>query len=372
MTQEQEAHKRKSLPSAFLRGLAVVAVLYGGLAGWLWSSSSATMQTLQDKMASKTVEIERPAPVYTAAAGTGEPYGPPRPESETAAETGIPPNPSAVLPGDLPRLESGLVESPVEGLYETTDGGRLPKVRDKDGLTPFLAYRRIFDRIANNKPVISIAVVDLGLSDIATENAIRTLPPEISLAVSPYSNTPDLWVNEARARGHEVWMMLPMEDANYPQSDPGPHTMLIKAPERENQIKLSWILSRTTGYVGMIANENPAFLQAVNDVRPVLGNVFSRGLAFVDTSAQPGSMPQSMALGQNAPYASADVWIDSPPTKENIEAAFVKLENIAHENGSATGLIHPLPLSYQELMRWIGTFNDKGLVLAPLSTQTGL
>ena len=372
MPEEHSANppSEKLFMKAFLRGLLAAALIYALLGAWLWVSAPAALRQQQEKLAAQTVQIERPRPVYK------EPFGPPRPQA--AAEQLGPPAPAAerppppVLPPSLTTMESGLAAAPVEGLYETTADGRLPAIRKADGLTPFQAYRRLFDRFAADRPVISIAVVDLGLSDDATETAIRTLPPEISIGLSPYAKNPELWLNEARRRGHEVWMMLPLESETYPLDDMGPHTILISAPEKQNQMKLSWILSRATGYVGLIAGERPAFMKATGDMRPVLSKIYSRGLGFVDTSADPSAVPQSMALGQNAPYASADVWIDNPPTKENMDAAFARLESIAREQGSATGLIHPLPVSFQELSRWIETLPGKGLALAPLSAQTGL
>ncbi|MBC7325143.1 MAG: divergent polysaccharide deacetylase family protein, partial [Moorella sp. (in: Bacteria)] len=198
------------------------------------------MEKQQQKLASQTAIIDWPANegIETVQQQGGQTPSPPegagQPE-ELQPETAEPVLPQhAEVPADLPAariLESGLAEAPIEGLYETTPDGRLPIIRTKDGLTPFNAYRRPFDVYAANKPVISIAVTGLGLSDVAMESALRSMPPEVSFILSPYAPSATFWVNEARARGHEVWLTLPVEPKDYPTDDPGPHTLLIGAPE---------------------------------------------------------------------------------------------------------------------------------------------
>ncbi len=373
---------------AFMIGMGITVVLYGALGIWLWRAAPHTFESQQGRLASVTAAIVWPPPPEK----SQESYGPDLLDS--VAEATEPDAAAPVVP-DITELyeEAGasspvanssesqatpapsdggdLGPAPLEGLFETTKEGRLPIIRQSDKMTPFQAYRRPFDRQAVSTPIISLAVTDIGLSDTAGQSALRSMPPEVSFAISPYARTPDQWVRDGRAKGHESWMMLPMEADEYPRIDTGPYTLLITAPERQNQAKLATVLGSAAGYVGCIATANPAFMQAINDMRPVIGSIYSRGLAFIDTSAEPGITAQSMALGQHAPYASADIWLDETPTKEGVQAALAKLEERARSQGSAIGLIRPLPLSYQEILAWIKTLPEKGLTLAPLSAQTG-
>lgn len=269
-------------------------------------------------------------------------------------------------------MESGLAEAPVQGLFEETAAGRLPVVRTKDGLTPFAAYKRPFDVNATPDPLVAVAVFGLGLSDMATESAIRAMPPEVSLVLSPYASAPEFWIKEARSRGHEVWLTLPMESAQYPVSDPGPHTMLIGTPERENMAKLEWLMSRGDGYIGFVSEPRADFLKAANDMRPVIGAIYNRGLGFVDGSIDPGMIPQTMALGMKAPYVAATAWPDKPdPSPAAIAAALAEIETLAREKGYAVAIIQPLPVSYQIVQKWIEELPRKGLRLAPMSAVTG-
>lgn len=352
---------------AFGRGLAVAAILYALIALWLFLNTNSAAQTQLEKLASQTVIVEWKIPAEETVAEIQPADDPANPPSVLEE----PPPLQQPQPVEPAVLESGLAQAPVDGLYETTPFGQAPKIR-QDGLTPFNAYRRPFDLQAASQPLISIAITGLGLSDIATESAVRTMPPDVSFILSPYAAAADFWINESRARGHEVWLTLPMESKSYPLHDPGPHTLLIGAPERENQVKMDWLLTRGTGYVGFVTSYQPEFMQAVNDVRPVIGNIYKRGLGFVDGSASPGLTPQTMAAGMKAPYSTVDLWLDaadaSPPA---IEESLKRLEAIAHEKGSAVGIINALPVSYQQVLSWAESLPGKGLQLAPLSATTG-
>ena len=102
-----------------------------------------------------------------------------------------------------------------------------------------------------SRPRVAILIRGLGLSQSATQTAIDTLPPEITLSFVPYPKDLQSWVNKARAAGHEVMLELPMEPYDYPDNDPGPSTLLTGLEPDENTKRLEWLLSRFTGYVGV-------------------------------------------------------------------------------------------------------------------------
>ena len=119
-----------------------------------------------------------------------------------------------------------------------------------DGRRPSTAYARSFEAEPGT-PVIAVIVGGLGVSESLTEAAIESLPPEITLSFVPYARDLQAWMNRARAAGHEVMIELPMEPFDYPNNDPGPHTLLADASETENMRRLHWLLSRASGYFGV-------------------------------------------------------------------------------------------------------------------------
>ncbi len=379
----------RGIAKGFGVGMIALLLVYGGLFSWVTMNGPTAREHREGQMVSRTVMIERVLPMDPALLAPVQ--GPPAPtaktehpaeESPTTVESSKPepvatpkPEPVAEVQKEHDPLKdekayaNGMLVAPVEGLYEDVEAGRLPLVR-ADGISPFKAYKKPFTNVGN-KPVISIAVADMGLSEKITESAIKSLPPEVSLIVSPYANGPDMWTTEAREGGHEVWLSLPMESATYPKTDSGPHTLLIGAPERENLQKLDWVMSRAVGYAGLIATYQPEFMNAQNDLRPILGSLYKRGVGFMSSSPA-GSLPETMALSMNAPYSKMDVWIDKPEaTPEIIKASLQQLEVIAKENGYAAGIISPSAVSFRELQAWMETLKGKGIALAPLSVQTG-
>lgn len=264
----------------------------------------------------------------------------------------------------------GLTPAPIEGLYETTPLGRLPVVDKARNMTAFSAYKRPFPFYKTDKPIIMLGIQDMGLSSVATESAIRTMPPDVSFVFSPYASDMDLWVAEARNRGHEVWLSLPVEPIGYPAADPGPHTLLKGVPERDNLQKLRWLLGRADGYVGFVGGHDSHLGASLREYRPLLLKIFQRGLGFVDSSQNPSPIPQSMALSMKTGYGSVDQVIDASSSPETIDNILIELERTAERKGYAVGLIHPVPLTYQKALAWMQGLKDKGFVLAPLSAAT--
>lgn len=364
---------------AFLRGLGIVFAVFVLLIVWIGLNEGRIHADHQDRLASQTILIEAFPVPYVQDELPPDPYPilqiPDAPDLE--ATVNIPatpieaiPEPDPIISGPrLERLPSGLAVAPVPGLYEDTAIGRLPFVRASDGLTPFDAYKRPVNPalLEGERPLISIIVTDFGLSDTASEAALRTLPEDITLALSPYTPAPDLWMNEARIRGHEVWLSLLIESYAYPNRDTGPHTLLVGMSEEENLSKLHWLMSRTTGYVGLIASDRSELLR-VPDIQPALEEIFVRGLGFIDTSTQTTLAVREKVDGHNAPYGRIHIRIDENPTRSEIQDHLRLLEDAARTHGHAIGVVSPLPISFEEVIPWVQTLADKGLILVPAST----
>ena len=84
----------------------------------------------------------------------------------------------------------------------------------------------------------------MGLNRTVTQAAIDELPPEVALSFAPYTEDLQAWIDRARAAGHEVLIEAPMEPFDYPNNDPGPHTLLADGAAEENGRRLAWLLSQ--------------------------------------------------------------------------------------------------------------------------------
>jgi polysaccharide deacetylase 2 family uncharacterized protein YibQ len=274
--------------------------------------------------------------------------------------------PQVVTAPAVPRLVNGnLVADPA--LIEKTSAGPLPIIA-ADGRKPMQAYARPFDA-AGTRPHIAVVIGGLGLSAAATKLALDHLPPAITLSFAPYASDLQYWVDQARAGGHEVLVEVPMEPFDFPASDPGPHTLLTSAGEKENIKRLYWALSRVTGYVGVTNLLGGRFLSEDKTVAPMLAELTKRGLLFFDNGANSHSVAVTVAVRVNAPAVTGTLVLDAVQDHMAIEARLAELELQARESGAAiaSGILYPITI--QQVAEWAATLERRGFVLAPISAM---
>lgn len=355
-------------PKVLGKGVGIALLLYGFLVGFLWLKASDTQHRREEKLASETVIIDREAAAPEVAIPSVESYGPEAPAVEAPPEMAVKPEESIIAPATEQSPAAVTLESaPVEGFYEDTTEGRLPKIAE-NGLTPFETYKRPFTSLAGSK-IISIALIDAGISETATTEALSEMPADVSVVITPYAVRADFWLEEARSKGFETWLTLPVETDLYPFNDPGPQTLLINAAQKLNMNKLHWTLSRGSGYAGLVTGAGASFLRSPDDARPIMNEIFTRGLGFVDGDTSPSDIPATLAESLNGAYETVDVWIDVPSSPEHIAASFRQLEVMADGKGRSIGFVHVTPQSMKPLRAWLETLPEKGYMLAPLSAQ---
>ena len=170
---------------------------------------------------------------------------------------------------------------------------------------------------------------------------------------------PDL----ARAQGHEVMIEIPMEPTGYPNTDPGPYTLLNNATPDDVQAKMAWLLGRATGYFGVTNYLGDRFVTSDTGMSAFLGILRQRGIAFLDDGSarrRPGAWAR----------ASADSIIDETQTPAAIIGALNALEATAKTRGAALGTGFAYPVTVEAAARWTAGLDARGLQLAPASAMT--
>jgi len=260
---------------------------------------------------------------------------------------------------------AGLFPHPDPSLIEKSDLGPLPVI-GKDGRMPWRVYARPFSRL-DSRPRVAVVVTMLGVSENATKSAIEKLPGEITLSFASFTKNLAEWIDKSRAAGHEVLIDLPMEPLDFPQSDPGPHTLLASVPIDQNLRQLGWILSRATGYVGVTTYMGSGLAEKPRVLSPILSELKARGLMLVDTHENPLGGTEDVAKKVGVAVTTADFFIDGKLSEKQIDAQLVELEKLARQNGAALAIARPYPLTLNRLSAWSPGVADKGLVLAPVS-----
>ncbi|MCA6249017.1 divergent polysaccharide deacetylase family protein [Phenylobacterium sp.] len=258
--------------------------------------------------------------------------------------------PGAFTGGALP-------PAPISGVSRKTAEGILPVI-GPGGLTPAKAYARPFK--ASGRPRVAIVIGGLGLDPELTRQAIESLPPQVTLAFSPYAPNLQDWINRARERGHEILLEVPMEPEDYPENDPGPYTLRARAQPAETVRKLEWILGRTAGYFGITNRMGERFVKSPEGMSALNGALRSRGLAFVDTGIAAGS-------GGGDFRVSGDQVLDRILSPAAIDEALLTVEAAALQKGQGLGITQAYPLTLRQVASWASQIESRGYQLAPAS-----
>lgn len=266
------------------------------------------------------------------------------------------------------RASLALVPAPVAKVTGKGPHGPLPR-RAKDGSRPSTIYARPLSReqLLSDMPKIALLIGGMGLNESLTRTAINRLPPEVSLGFAPYGENLQQQANDARSRGHELYIHLPMEPFGYPSIDPGPHTLLTSVPPQKNLDSLHWHLSRFAGYAGVTNYLGAQFASNNDAISPILKELGKRGLIYVDDGSKGLSRATQLAgiLGLNA--RSAVVSLDGDGSPASVLAALKKLEAQARHSGMAIATGSGLPATIEAIDQWAQGLAGRNILLVPVS-----
>ena len=161
--------------------------------------------------------------------------------------------------------------------------------------------------------------------------------------------------------------MVPMEPQDYPQNDPGPHTLLVDLPTAENRARLNWVLGRADGIVGVISEMGGRFARFAPALRPMIAQLGETGLLVVDGGATVLSAIDTVAAELGVPHATANRVIDDVLSRDAIDGRLAELESIALAEGMAVGVARPYPVVLERLSDWFPRLRDRGFALVPIT-----
>lgn len=265
-------------------------------------------------------------------------------------------------------LEAASADGLIPDLLEETEHGPIPRIAGT-GETPFQAYAKpsLTPATAGGKKLIAIVVTGLGLNETGTANAIDTLPEAVTLAFAPYGKSLNGTVASARAGGHEILLEVPLEPFDYPDSDPGPDTLLTGQAPRDNLDKLFTVMAKFGGYVGVMNHMGARFTSSTADFAPVMEELGARGLGYLDDGSSNRSVATQLATANGVAFGRADMTLDQTPSRAAILEQLAALEARASDAGQAIGVISALPISVQTLTDWAGKLDAQGFAIVPIS-----
>ncbi len=262
--------------------------------------------------------------------------------------------------GQDPRLAG----TPNEDLLEESPYGALPVV-GKDGLRPMDQYARPWSGARGTR--VAIVVGGLGLSQTGTQKAIDQLPEEVTLAFATSGNSLQRWMQASRRQGHEILIQVPMEPFGYSENDTTPAPLLTSLPADKNLARLYEAMGKITGYTGIMNYQGARLLSDADALEPLLRDVASRGLLFLDDGSSARSVSGSIAKAVELPHTFADMTLDAQLDKTAILQKLDDLERLAMRKGSAIGVASAFDESIDAIRQWVEEASNRGIEIVSIS-----
>ncbi|MCC7048947.1 MAG: divergent polysaccharide deacetylase family protein [Alphaproteobacteria bacterium] len=286
----------------------------------------------------------------------------------------LPPDPSGMgepsvePPGEPVAAASKPVEQPQ--LAALTPGpeleeGRRPGARIGDGATAAWRLNAVPFADKPSLKLVAIIIDDAGIDRARTSRALR-LPGPLTISFLPYAPEVARQAEEARKRGHELMVHLPMEPLSS-QENPGPDALTTRLARPELMRRLALNLGRFDGYVGVNNHMGSRMTADANAMLPVLEELRDQGLLFIDSRTTKDTVAALVAAHLGLATGARDVFIDHEQITGSVRARLADIERIAKRGGAAIAIGHPHERTLDELERWLPGLAEQGLTLAPIS-----
>ncbi len=214
-------------------------------------------------------------------------------------------------------------------------------------------------------PRVAIVIDDAGLDHHRTARIIA-LPGPLTISFLTYGEGLTPQVRAASAAGHELMVHVAME-ATSRSMDPGPDVLLRDIEPDEILARLTRVLGKFDGYVGVNNHMGSLFTADRAAMQVMLGEIKRRGLLFLDSRTGPNTVGGEVSRGLQLPFAERDVFLDNEPTTSAVGRQLAELERIARARGAATAIGHPRDGTIDALARWIPDAKARGFVFVPVS-----
>lgn len=279
-----------------------------------------------------------------------------------------PPTLNSTEPNPVPETVVAAAPSTVEEMPPTSITPQvspvLPPSPPALNSNQWLAYAVSVPNI-DTRPMIAIVFDDLGIDQARSRRTIA-LPPPLTFAFLPYGYNLREMVGEARRRGHEILVHVPMAPLNL-GVDPGPNALQRELGPAEILRRLDWDLSQFEGYIGINNHMGSRFTADRESMRLVLQEVKRRGLVFMDSVTTTDTAGYPLAAEMGVPFAVRDVFLDHVIAEEAIRRQLQRVEETARQQGHAIAIGHPHDETITVVSAWMRDVEARGFRLVPLS-----
>ncbi|NBX86218.1 MAG: divergent polysaccharide deacetylase family protein [Proteobacteria bacterium] len=210
-------------------------------------------------------------------------------------------------------------------------------------------------------PQLAIVIDDMGVDRALSERALAELPPAVTLAFLPYGAATRELALQARTKGHEILVHIPMEPLVHmvsdtevlPEMGPGGLKVGMAADEIGRRVRQN-VAGLLDVAVGANNHMGSKFTRWPEGMRAVLEVMQEEGLLFLDSRTAARTAVREAAVGLEVPLLGRDVFLDHEEGAAAVRAELQKAVALAKKRGFAVAIGHPLPATLDVLRAELG------------------
>ena len=195
------------------------------------------------------------------------------------------------------------------------------------------------------------------------------IPLPLSFAVLPTAAEAGFVARSLSELGRDVLAHVPMEPAE-PGLPVPPGTLMtsMDAPAIRDAARLA--LARVPGAIGANNHMGSAFTRSYDAMRPFAQVLKSRGLFFLDSRTDPGTIAEEVAVAEGVPAIRRAVFLDHSDDPADIAGMLQALQAAARAKGCAIAIGHPRAATIEALRRF-ATDPGRSVDVVPVSRLVG-
>lgn len=212
---------------------------------------------------------------------------------------------------------------------------------------------------------LAIVIDDWGY-DWQAADAFFSLDAPLTVAVIPFLPYTRRQALEARQRGFEVLVHLPMQPQD-PRVDPGPNAITTDLPDDEIRRRVERAIDAVPGAVGVSNHMGSRATADRRVMEQVLAAVARRGLFFLDSHTTPASVVGAVARDFGMPWAQNNLFLDG---QHDVLAVRKRLELGARRalaRGHAIVIGHVRPATAAAVASVLPELRRQGIEVVPVS-----
>lgn len=212
---------------------------------------------------------------------------------------------------------------------------------------------------------IAIIIDDMGMNRVLS-NKMAAIDAPLTLAYLPYADDLPRLTGEAKAKGHELLIHMPMEAMDQRQNT-GPIALKQGMSREDVRAMLGRAFDSFEGYAGINNHMGSRVTQDSQMMGWVMDELAKRDLFYVDSKTISTSIGADAARDRGLEYAERDVFLDHQETDAFVRAALQKTESVALQKGYAIAIGHPKDVTLRGLQEWLPTLKARGFEIVPVS-----